>query len=43
MAQNIITLLTDKEKAAFLFENAAKFYGFDNLAPCEKIPNMLED
>ena len=35
--------LTDKEKAAFLFENAAKFYGFDNLVPCEKIPNMLED
>ena len=35
--------LTAAEKAAFLFENAAAFYGFSDLRPCEKIPNMLED
>ena len=35
--------LTDAEKRAFLFENAASFYGFSNLAPLEKIRNMLED
>ena len=35
--------LTEKEKAAFLFENAASFYGFSGLPECPKIPNMLED
>lgn len=35
--------LTAAEKAAFLFENAASFYGFSGLTACEKIRNMLED
>ena len=35
--------LTEKEKAAFLFENAASFYEFLDLPQCPKIPNMLED
>lgn len=35
--------LTDKEKSAFLFENAKSFYGFAGLTECEKIKNMLED
>ena len=34
--------LTEKEKAAFLFENAASFFGFQALPPCEKLKNMLE-
>lgn len=33
--------LTDEEKAKFLFENAEKFYGFDNLPRLDTIPNML--
>lgn len=35
--------LTEKEKTAFLYENAARFYGFTDLKACEKIKNMLED
>ena len=35
--------LTPQEKAAFLFENAASFYGFSGLRACEKVRNMLED
>ena len=35
--------LTETEKTAFLFENAARFYGFSGLTACEKIKNMLED
>lgn len=34
--------LTLKEKNSFLFENANKFYGFENLCECEEIPNMLD-
>ncbi len=33
--------LTDAEKSAFLGRNAAGFYGFDRIHPCEPIPNML--
>ncbi len=33
--------LTDSEKERFLGGNAKEFYGFDSLAPCEEIPNML--
>ena len=35
--------LTEKEKAAFLFENAAAFFGFSPLPAGEKIRNMLEN
>ena len=35
--------LTDAQKAAFLFENAAAFYGFSGLREPLRIPNMLED
>ncbi len=35
--------LTEEEKAAFLFENAASFYGFSGLTEREKIKNMLEN
>lgn len=35
--------LTEKEKSAFLFENAAGFFRFSNLKEPEKIKNMLED
>jgi len=35
--------LQEKEKAAFLFENAASFYGFDDLKEPERIRNMVED
>ena len=35
--------LTDREKSAFLFDNAKAFYGFSDLTECEKIKNMLED
>ncbi|MBR5427263.1 MAG: amidohydrolase [Clostridia bacterium] len=37
------TELTEKEKAAFLSENAARFFGFDRLYQCEPVKNMLED
>lgn len=33
--------LTEEEKAAFLGENAVKFYGFERIHECEEIPNML--
>ena len=33
--------LTEEEKAAFLGENAVKFYGIDPIHVCEEIPNML--
>ena len=33
--------LTDEEKAAFLGQNAARFYGFNNLEPLKQIKNML--
>lgn len=35
--------LTDREKALFLGENAAEFYGFRELYIPEKIKNMVED
>ncbi|MBQ3657594.1 MAG: amidohydrolase [Bacteroidales bacterium] len=35
-------LLTDDEKAAFLGENAVKFYGFKNLPVLEYVKNMSE-
>ena len=35
--------LTDREKALFLGENAAEFYGFKELYIPEKIKNMVED
>lgn len=35
--------LTEAQKELFLFENARRFYGFENLAPCAAIGNMLED
>ncbi len=33
--------LTDEEKEKFLFKNAQKFYGFNNLPVLSEIPNML--
>lgn len=33
--------MSEEEKAKFLFENAEKFYGFENLMECEKINHML--
>ncbi len=33
--------LTEREKSAFLYENAAEFYGFSGLRECEPIANML--
>ncbi len=33
--------LTEEEKELFLFKNAEKFYGFENLKPIEEIKNML--
>ena len=35
--------LTEKEKAAFLFENAASFYGFTDLREPKRIRNIVED
>ncbi len=35
--------LTEKEKSAFLFENAASFFGFSGLKEPQRIRNMLED
>ena len=35
-------VLTDAEKAAFLGENAVKFYGFKNLPVLERVKNMSE-
>ena len=35
--------LTADEKAAFLFDNAAAFYGFSGLCEPTAIRNMLED
>ncbi|MGN0542947.1 MAG: amidohydrolase family protein [Acutalibacteraceae bacterium] len=35
--------LTDREKTAFLYENAKDFYGFSSLKECEAVKNMLED
>ncbi len=35
--------LTEREKAAFLFENAASFFGFSGLREPVRIRNMVED
>ena len=35
--------LNEEEKAAFLFENAASFYGFSDLTEPVRIRNMVED
>ncbi len=37
------TELTETEKAAFLSENAARFFGFDKLYQCTPVKNILED
>ena len=39
----LVEKMTEKEKAAFLFENAAAFFGFSPLPAGEKIRNMLEN
>ena len=36
-------MLSEKEKALFLGENAVNFYGFTDLYIPEKIKNMVED
>lgn len=34
--------LSEAAKARFLYQNAQAFYGFETLAPCPDIPNMLD-
>ena len=35
--------ISEENKKLFLFENAKKFYGFDNLPLLERVKNMVED